>query len=472
MKLIALALVVPVAILGVLLALPDLDAVWMAPEFHFYVVSASSLMAVMICGVLVLAVRSVRETRILFLALSFMALGALFSVHGLTTPGYLYNEVSAVLIAAPWASTLAGAGFAVLSTITIRGLTHQHGVRFSGLVFALAAVAFAAFLGVSLAFPGWLSWLPTTDATFKYGLTAVIIAMLSFAAWRYYQSYQLARLNSQLAMVLGLVLLAEAQLGLGFGRAWHWSWWEYHGLFLAAFGSIIAGWVWESGRSNSVQAIAEALVMRDAIAQLDRGRDESLVQLADDIESYDIATFGHVRRVAAYAFVTGKEMGLSPTALRRLVLAAQMHDIGKIGLPLGLLMKPGKLTVAEWEQMKTHTVKGWEISQQAKALRDMGGIIRHHHERFDGTGYPDRLSGEEIPLESRIISVADTFDAVTSERPYRPAMTAAEAKAEIRRVSGSQLDPRCVEALLSVLDRQEIHAATEVQPAPEAATTG
>jgi HD-GYP domain-containing protein (c-di-GMP phosphodiesterase class II) len=135
-------------------------------------------------------------------------------------------------------------------------------------------------------------------------------------------------------------------------------------------------------------------------------------------------------------------------------------------------MKPGKLTVAEWEQMKTHTVKGWEISQQAKALRDMGGIIRHHHERVDGTGYPDRLSGEEIPLESRIISVADTFDAVTSERPYRPAMTAAEAKAEIRRVSGSQLDRRCVEALLSVFDRQEMPVATEVQPAPQAATTG
>ena len=472
MKLIGAVLVAPVATLGVLIAFPKLDAVWMAPEFHFYVVSSASLMAMIICGVLVLAVRSVRETRILFLALSFMALGAIFSVHGLTTPGYLYDDVSAVLIASPWASMLAGAGFAVLSTITIRGLTNERGVRFSGLVFAVAAVAIAAFLGVSLAYPGWLSWLPTTNPMFKYGLTAVIIAMLSFAAWRYYQSYQLARMNSQLAMVLGLVLLAEAQLGLGFGRVWHWSWWEYHGLFLAGFGSIIAGWVWESGRSNSVQAIAEALLMRDAIAQLDRGRDESLVQLADDIESYDIATFGHVRRVAAYAFGIGKEMGLSPATLRKLVLAAQMHDIGKISLPLGLLKKPGKLTVAEWEQMKTHTVKGWEISQQAKALRDMGGIIRHHHERFDGTGYPDRLSGEEIPLESRIISVADTFDAVTSERPYRPAMTAAEAKAEIRRVSGSQLDPRCVEALLSVLDREEIQAAIEVQPAPEAATTG
>jgi HD-GYP domain-containing protein (c-di-GMP phosphodiesterase class II) len=207
--------------------------------------------------------------------------------------------------------------------------------------------------------------------------------------------------------------------------------------------------------------------------QLNRGRDESLVRLADEIESFDIATFGHVGRVAAYAYVIGKELSLPPAALRRLVLAAQMHDIGKIGLPLGLLMKPGKLTDAEFDQMKTHTVKGWDIAQQVKALRDMGGVIRHHHERFDGAGYPDGLAGEEIPLESRIISAADTFDAVTSERPYRGAMTVDEAKAELRRVAGSQLDPRCVEALLNVLERREIQVTPPApQRAPEVATAG
>src|SRR3970040_125271 len=172
----------------------------------------------------------------------------------------------------------------------------------------------------------------------------------------------------------------------------------------------LADWVWEDRRATGLEAIAEALVMRDAMAHHNRGRDASLVRLADEIESFDIATFGHVGRVAAYAYVIGKELGLPPAALRRLVLAAQMHDIGKIGLPLGLLMKPGKLTEAEFDQMKTHTVKGWDISQQVKALRDMGNIIRHHHERFDGGGYPDGLAGEEIPLESRIIFAADPLD--------------------------------------------------------------
>jgi hypothetical protein len=473
MKLLGLILVAPAVILVALLASPGLDSVWMAPAFHFYVVSGASIMAAVICALLIEAVRSVRETRIMYLALSFMALGTLFSVHGLTTPGHLYDEVYAVLKASPWASTFVGALFAVLSTITVHGLTDDHGRRLSTFVFVLATASFAAFIAVSLAFPTWLAWMPTGDQTFRYGLTAVIVAMLCFAAWRYYQSYQLARLGPQLAMVAGLIFLAEAQLSMGLGRVYQFSWWEYHALFLFAFGAILAGWVWEYRRSSGVEAIAEALLMRDAMAQLNRGRDESLVRLADEIEAFDIATFGHVGRVAAYAYVTGKELGLAPAALRRLILGAQMHDIGKIGLPLGLLMKPGKLTDAEFDQMKTHTLKGWDISQQVKALRDMGSIIRHHHERFDGAGYPDGLAGEEIPLESRIISAADTFDAVTSERPYRGAMTVEEAKAELRRVAGSQLDPRCVKALLTVLERREIEIAPAAPVlAPEAATAG
>ena len=469
--LLGLCLIAPAAVLGALLAIPELE--WYASEFHFYIVSAASLLAAILCGILVLSARSIRETRILFLALSFMALASIFAVHGLTTPGHFYHEPSAVLEASPWASTFIAAALSVLSVITVRGLTTEHGARLPVLVFGTATAAFALIFGVSLAFPNWLPWLPPDSQPVKDGLTAIIVCMFLFAAWRYYQSYLLARLASQLAMVVGLVLLAHAQLSLGLSEPWYWAWWEYHILFLFAFGAVLAGWVWEYHRSNGVQAIAEALVMRDAMAQLNRGRDGSLVRLADEIEAFDIDTFGHVGRVAAYAYVIGKELGLPPAVLRRLVLGAQMHDIGKIGLPLGLLMKPGKLTDAEFDRMKTHTLKGWDIARQVKALRDMGSIIRHHHERFDGAGYPDGLAGEEIPLESRIISAADTFDAVTSERPYRGAMTVEEAKEELRRVAGSQLDPDCVEALLNVLERREIQVTPPAPAlAPEVATAG
>lgn len=461
-----LSLVVPTVALAVLVASPEADKAWMAPTFHFYIVSVASLMAAFISTVLVLSARSIRQTRILFLALCFMALGAIFSIHGLTTPGHLYDEPYSVLGATPWISTLAASVFAALSVVTI-GWVDERARHLARMVFLTAATALAAFVGVSLIVPDWLSFLPTANEVFQHALTAVVVGLFVLAAWRYYQSYLLARLTSQLAMVLGLLFLLEAQLALDLGRLWHLSWWLYHGLFLAAFAVVLGGWAWEWGRAHSIKAIAEALVMRDALGQLSRGRPSALVKLADEIEAHDIATFGHVNRVGAYALAIGREMGLSPAALRRLILAAQMHDIGKIGLPLHILMKPGKLTEAEFAQVKQHTLKGWEIAQRVRALREFGRAIRHHHERFDGSGYPDGLKGEEIPLAARIIAAADTFDATTSERPYRSAMTIAGAKAELQRIAGSQLDPRCVEALLRALERGPVQAGRDgQQPTP------
>ena len=155
--------------------------------------------------------------------------------------------------------------------------------------------------------------------------------------------------------------------------------------------------------------------------------------------------------VAAFAYLIGHDMGFGSTRLRRLVLAGQMHDIGKIGLPPHILAKPGKLTDEEWAAVKLHPTKGWEIVGRAKALKDIASIVRHHHEQLDGGGYPDGLAADSIPLEARIISVADTFDALTSERPYRPAMSVVDAEAELLRVSGSQLDPNCVDTFLKLL---------------------
>jgi polar amino acid transport system substrate-binding protein len=144
-----------------------------------------------------------------------------------------------------------------------------------------------------------------------------------------------------------------------------------------------------------------------------------------------------------------------------------MHDIGKIGLPPHILTKPGKLTNQEFSQIRLHPGKGWEIVRRLKGLDAVSTVIRHHHERFDGVGYPDRLAGEVIPLESRIISVADTFDALTSERPYRRELSIAEAEAELRRVAGSQLDPACVETFLKLLKSGNVSLKRRSDQVPE-----
>jgi len=448
---------------------PANDPLIMEPAFHFYIVSAACLLSAAICVALVISARSLRETRILFLALCFFSLTMIFSLHGITTPGHLYHDVTAALTRSPYMATLVASVFAALSVISIPKVMERATVRVPEITFgAIAAVLFLYF-GTSLSFPNWLEGFPTTEKWFRDVLSSITIFLLGFAAWRYLQAYLFARLPGQLAMVVGLVLLAEAQVSLAQGQVWHLSWWMYHGLFFLAFAVVLSGWVMEMARAKDVRAIAEALVMRDSLGQLNRGRPEAVVDLADEIESRDPATFRHVDRVASYAYAIGQQIGLGPARLRDLVLASQLHDIGKISLPGYILTKPGKLTDDEWWIMKQHPAKGWEIVSRARRLRPVAEIIRHHHERFAGDGYPDALSGEEIPLEARIISVADAFDAITSERPYRAAMSLAEAKAELRRVSGSQLDPDIVDAFLHVLEDGRVSALPEPEHLPEAA---
>jgi HD-GYP domain-containing protein (c-di-GMP phosphodiesterase class II) len=447
-----IALAVPLVLLAYLLAVPSSDHLWRATSFHFWVTSGACLLAALACAILILSARSMRETRVQFLALAFFTLGMLFSIHGLGTPGFLFDEPYASLSRSPWMATLGAAIFAALSVITLPKIGNGSKIRVPQLIFITTVALTGFYFMMSLYSPNWLAGFPTQDEWFQHTLTVTTVTLLCFAAWRYYQTYQFARLPGQLAVAVGLVFLAEAQLSLDFGILYAYSWWLYHGLFLVAFCTVLLGWFWEVARAKDGRAIAEGLAMRDALAQMNRGRPMVLVSLANQIENHDLETFRHVDRVAAFSYAIGKDLGFSASRLRDLVMAGQMHDVGKIGLPSYILTKPGKLTNDEWLRIKEHPGKGEDIVHRIRDLSSLGAIIRHHHERWDGFGYPDSLVGENIPLESRIISVADTFDALTSKRPYRPAMTIDEAKAELQRVAGAQLDPHLVGIITRLMD--------------------
>jgi HD-GYP domain-containing protein (c-di-GMP phosphodiesterase class II) len=179
----------------------------------------------------------------------------------------------------------------------------------------------------------------------------------------------------------------------------------------------------------------------------------SLQSLAEALEVKDPYTRGHSVRVSHYSSVIAKEMGLGGELLRRIELGGHVHDIGKIGVREDVLNKPGKLTSDEYQHIMTHPMVGWKIL--APLLGDMPealNIVRSHHERFDGRGIPDRLAGTNIPLESRISAAADSFDAMTSDRPYRPGLSMEEALTEIVRCSGTQFDPRVVDAVMSAVE--------------------
>ncbi len=164
-------------------------------------------------------------------------------------------------------------------------------------------------------------------------------------------------------------------------------------------------------------------------------------------------TKGHSVRVAKYAEDIAKEMGLSEKEIQDLHLAGLLHDIGKIGTYDILLDKPGKLTNEEFEIVKKHPVQGAKILQKIKQLKNIIPIIRHHHERIDGRGYPDGLKGEEIPLSARILHVADSYDSMTADRPYRAAPGKEYAISELKRCSGTQFEPYVVDTFLRVLDK-------------------
>lgn len=179
----------------------------------------------------------------------------------------------------------------------------------------------------------------------------------------------------------------------------------------------------------------------------------SIISLAAAIDAKDHYTHGHSNRVAGIALKISKILGLSVESIEKIKLASMLHDIGKIGIPDRVLLKPGKLTEKEFEIIKKHPVYAVNILKHLPRLKDIIPIVYHEHERYDGKGYVEGLKGEAIPVESRVISVADAFEAMTSNRPYRKAMPKAEAIREIKRNSAKQFDPNVVKAFLKVIRR-------------------
>jgi HD-GYP domain-containing protein (c-di-GMP phosphodiesterase class II) len=177
---------------------------------------------------------------------------------------------------------------------------------------------------------------------------------------------------------------------------------------------------------------------------------DTITILAQAVELRDQYTGGHTQRVSTYSVLLAEELEMTPEEVDLIRIGTPLHDIGKIGIDDAILRKPDRLTPEEFEQMKLHTVKGYEIVSTVPDLRPILPIVRSHHERWDGNGYPDGLGGEAIPPSARVVALADAFDAMTSDRPYRKGMPAAAAFAEIEKQTGRQFDPTFAAAFLAI----------------------
>lgn len=209
----------------------------------------------------------------------------------------------------------------------------------------------------------------------------------------------------------------------------------------------------------------------DAAAQRKRFTDQldctesTLYALARMVEAKDGTTGDHCGRLARHAVRLGAALGLSAPELRALERGGVLHDIGKIGIPDAILLKPGRLDAQEWEVMRTHTTIGHDLVAPLKSMRLTAPIVRHHHERWDGSGYPDRLAGEHIPLLARVFQIVDIYDALVHERPYKAAMSPAEACAVIElETARGWYDPRIVREFTALLRREPDALASDGPP--------
>ena len=211
---------------------------------------------------------------------------------------------------------------------------------------------------------------------------------------------------------------------------------------------------------NIIKQINEELA--DSKELLEKSYLESIEVLRKTVEVKDVYTRGHSDRVSEYSLLIGEKLNLPPEQMKTLKIGALFHDIGKIGIPDAILLKTDKLTDDEYSEIKNHPAIGAHILSNASIFADIIPIVKHHHERYDGKGYPARLAGEDIPYLARIVAVADTFDAMTSRRSYRQALDFDYTTNEIKRCKGTQFDPAIADVFLEIL-RTNQDKITEIQ---------
>lgn len=201
---------------------------------------------------------------------------------------------------------------------------------------------------------------------------------------------------------------------------------------------------------QEIKSINEKLTA--TYAELEKAYLESIETLRYTVEAKDTYTRGHSDRVSEYSYLIGSHLDLAEDDLRKLKLGGLFHDIGKIGVPDSILLKTDKLTDDEYSEIKNHPAIGSHILSNATMFQDIIPIVKHHHERFDGRGYPSKLAGEDIPYLARITAVADTFDAMTSKRAYRDPLPIDIVKKEIEKNKGTQFDPTIADVFLGILN--------------------
>ena len=451
-------LLLPVALLITLRLEPALDTEIEAPVQHFYIVSAVSLMAVGFAVLVVVAAFQNRAYRALFLALGFALMSGLFTIHAISTPGVFgpsaetYSARSVTAVSAFLSLVIPALFFALSYTSLPTRIERRLPFLPVGLASVIVVGTIVTVAALAIANEALIAGLPFAAPPYSFALAEIGVLLFGFAAWQQLKLYLISRLRLQLTLGAGFLLLAEAQVAMVTTEMWTVAWWLYHLLMLAAVALALRALAIErlSGPRQLAGIVDSALDLRGEIRVEDEEVD-TIGALSTAIELKDGIARGHNRRVARLSLAIARQLDVPASRLRTLVRAALLHDIGLLAVPDSILRNEGSLTAEEWKVMHRHPVMALEMLARVGGLGREPDIVVAHHERLDGSGYPRGLVGDEIPIEARIIAVADTYDVMVSGRPYRPAVDAAAARKVLLDEAGRRLYRPAVEALLRVV---------------------
>jgi len=420
---------------------------------HFYGVGVSALVATAAAVVLTRAGVRARDGRTVVIGAGFSVMAALLAVHGLVTPGMLVGPNG--LIALSGAATLPVGGAVLVISASPR-LASPTTIRRLLQIQVVAAVVIVALSLLGVFVPRLVPAVPAADSPAALALLAFGLAVFGALAVRAARTFLLTRRVADLAVVLGLVFLSGSLYGALVLRFMDFGWWFGHILEFVGIALVGASATYDLRRARQSRALVGDLRAGDVVAAEEAFLGARVRALMVRLAEKDASTEQHTRRVASLAVRLGEELGLAPTRLRTLAIGGLLHDIGKLSVATSILQKPAALTEAEYGVIKRHPEWGREL------LSELGGfdetvqrLVLDHHERLDGSGYPNGRTHAELDLETRILAVCDVYDALVSPRVYRDAWPVANALEHLRRDGGAAFDPACVTALLRVLDREQ-----------------
>jgi HD-GYP domain-containing protein (c-di-GMP phosphodiesterase class II) len=441
LTLIAASAIVPAAMLHFLISE---DRAPVTATQHLIFMAISSAVAAMASGALMLAGFRRRDTRAVIAGGAFAAMTLMLAIHGLATPGVLFGPNGVVAVAGGLALPVGGAILTIAALPALRGEQHLRAVA-RGLAGLLALIAVLGVAG--LTFPQHVPAVPGYDS--PEAVVALIAGLVFFlvVASRAVRTFALTRRGADLLVVIGVVWLGVALVPTLMLDQGTWAWWMGHALELSGVALVGIPVALDVHRGRPSRPLVGDLPAAELVAEEEAFLGARVRALMARLVEKDTSTEKHTRRVAEWAVAIGEGLGLAPGRLRDLALAGLLHDIGKLSIPAAILGKPGALTGAEMDVIRTHSGLGDALLAELGYPERIRRGVRGHHERVDGSGYPDGLRGDQLDLETRILAVADVWDALVSPRVYRPAWSAERAMALLVAEAGTAFDARCVEAL-------------------------